>query len=61
MSLGAGYTKGDITVDAAFMYLKFMERKVDSTVQDDALADDYLNGTYNSTAMLPGVTVSYKF
>ncbi|MEI7529782.1 MAG: outer membrane protein transport protein [Elusimicrobiota bacterium] len=62
-SIGAGYTKGNITVDASYMYLKFMERKIDSSIQDDGatIGGNYLNGKYNASAMLPAITVSYKF
>ena len=55
-SVGAGYTKGNITVDASYMYLMFIERKVDS-----AAASSTLYGKYNSVAHLPALTVSYKF
>ena len=57
-SIGAGYTRGDITVDASYTYLKFLEREVNDSLQDSA---NQLNGKYNASAMLPAVTVSYKF
>lgn len=59
-SIGAGWTKGSITVDASYMYLMFIERKIDSSVQDDALGN-VLNGKYNTVAHLPAITASYKF
>ena len=60
LSVGAGWTKGSITVDASYMYLMFLERTIDSSIQDDALGN-VLNGKYNSSAQLPALTVSYKF
>ncbi|OGS12369.1 MAG: hypothetical protein A2234_04350 [Elusimicrobia bacterium RIFOXYA2_FULL_58_8] len=54
VSVGAGYTKGNITVDASYMYLMFMERTVDSATAS-------LDGKYNSVAHLPAITVGYKF
>ncbi len=55
-SLGAGWNKGNFTVDASYMYLYFFEREVDS-----ALASTTLYGKYNSAAHLPAITVGYKF
>lgn len=63
VSVGAGYTKGNITVDASYLYLKFMERRVQNSIQDDGITGGttVLNGKYNTTARLPALTVSYKF
>ncbi len=58
LSVGAGYTKGSITVDVSYMYLIFKERKITDSIQDNA---NQLNGKYNSTAQLPAITVGYKF
>ncbi len=58
-SFGAGWTKGDITVDASYLYLRFMKRTIDDSVQDTTT--NTLNGKYNSVARLPAITVSYKF
>jgi long-chain fatty acid transport protein len=62
-SVGAGWTKGNLSVDASYLYLKMMERKIDDSKQDDALAggSTVLNGKYNTTARLPALTVNYKF
>lgn len=63
-SIGAGYTRGNLSVDVSYLYLKFMERRVKNSVQDDGslLADKtVLNGKYNTTARLPSITVNYKF
>ena len=64
VSVGAGYTKGSFSVDFSYLYLKFMERRVNNSIQDDGslLADKtVLNGKYNTTARLPALTVNYKF
>lgn len=62
-SVGAGWTKGNLSIDASYLYLKMMERKIDDSRQDDALAGGttVLNGKYNTTARLPALTVNYKF
>lgn len=62
-SVGAGYTKGNITVDASYLYLRMMTRNITDSTQDDALAagTTLLNGKYNTIARLPAITVSYKF
>ncbi|OGR98078.1 MAG: hypothetical protein A2016_02575 [Elusimicrobia bacterium GWF2_62_30] len=57
-SIGTGYTKGSVTVDASVLFLKFMERNINDSLQDSA---NQLNGKYNSSAILPGITASYKF
>lgn len=64
VSAGAGWTKGNLSVDVSYLYLKFMERRVSNSIQDDgaALLDKtVLNGKYNTTARLPAITVNYKF
>jgi len=64
VSVGAGYAKGSFSVDFSYLYLKFMERRVKNSIQDDGslLADKtVLNGKYNSTVRLPSLTVNYKF
>lgn len=62
-SVGAGWTKGSISVDASYLYLKMMERKIDNSRQDDGIAGatTVLNGKYNTIARLPAITVNYKF
>lgn len=57
-SVGAGWTKGNLTVDASYLYLKFMERTIDDSLQDSGTQ---LNGTYSSIARLPAISVGYKF
>jgi long-chain fatty acid transport protein len=64
-SIGAGYTTGNITIDAAYMYLLFNNRTISNSMMDDASvtprAPDALNGTYKSWAQLAGITIGYKF
>jgi long-chain fatty acid transport protein len=64
-SIGAGYTIGNVTFDAAYMYLLFNNRTISDSMMDDASvtpkAPDSLNGTYKSRAQLAGITIAYKF
>lgn len=63
-SIGAGWTKGNLTVDASYLYLKFMERTINDSLQDSTsalTAGNELNGTYSSIARLPAISVGYKF
>jgi long-chain fatty acid transport protein len=59
LSVGAGWTKGNIVVDVSYTYLMFMNRTIHDSVQD--LSSNTLNGTYKSAAHLPAIGVSYKF
>lgn len=61
LSVGAGYSIGNITVDAAYMYLRFNDRTVDSSYASGTTPVPALNGDYKSQAHLAGVTVGYKF
>ncbi|MFA6434544.1 MAG: outer membrane protein transport protein [Elusimicrobiales bacterium] len=63
LSVGAGYTKGSITVDASYMYIMFLKRTVSGSVQDDALTGKttVIDGKYTASAHLSAITVSYKF
>jgi long-chain fatty acid transport protein len=65
LSIGTGYTNGNITVDFAYLYLHFNNRTINNSLADDDLNPftpaDTLNGTYKSQAHLAGVTVGYKF
>ena len=64
-AVGAGWTKGSLTVDVAYMYLMFLERSVSGSFGGDntssSATDQKMNGKYNSKAHLPGITVGYKF
>jgi long-chain fatty acid transport protein len=65
VTIGVGYAIGNITVDAAYLYLKFNKRTVNNSLADDDANPftpaNSLNGTYKSTAQLAGVTIGYKF
>ncbi len=65
LSVGAGHTMGNITIDVAYLYLRFHSRGITDTKTDDAtvtpLAPNALNGPYKSTAHLAGITIGYKF
>ena len=65
LSIGTGFTKGNISVDLAYMYLLFNNRTInDSMADDDAnpfTPANPLNGTYKSSAQLAGITIGYKF
>lgn len=65
VSIGTGYASGKITVDAAYMYLRFKDRTISSSAADNDMnpftPEDSLNGTYKSEAHLAGITVAYKF
>jgi long-chain fatty acid transport protein len=65
VTIGTGFATGKVTVDLAYMYLRFNKRTInDSAADDDAnpfTPDNSLNGTYKSQAQLAGITVGYKF
>ena len=59
LSVGTGYASGEITVDAAYMYLMFMDRTISDSLADGTT--DTLNGDYNSEAHMASIMVGYKF
>lgn len=62
ISLGAGHTMGNVTIDVAYLYLRFNSKfMADSKVDDATLTPDALQGHYNRTAHLAGITIGYKF
>ncbi len=63
LSVGAGWTKGNIVVDASYAYVMFVNRKIsDSTADDTPFGDtNTLNGTYKCNAQVPAISVGYKF
>jgi len=65
ITIGTGYAQGNMTVDLAYMYLRFNKRTISNSLADDDpnpfTPDNSLNGTYKSQAQLAGVTVGYKF
>lgn len=61
-SLGAGYnvTK-NLTFDLSYTYLKFAERTIHDSVQDNGVIATAINGKYKSSAHLPAINLGYKF
>lgn len=59
ISLGAGLSAGKVTVDGAFMYLRFNSRTINDSLADGTF--QILNGKYKSDAYLAGLSVGYKF
>jgi long-chain fatty acid transport protein len=51
-TIGFGYRVGKATIDVAYMYVDFKDRKVDNSIQ---------TGTYKSDAHLIGANLAYKF
>jgi len=65
ITIGTGYAAGKMTIDLAYMYLRFNERTISSSLADDDpnpfTPDNSLNGTYKSQAQIAGITVGYTF
>jgi long-chain fatty acid transport protein len=63
LSLGAGWTRGDITVDASYLYLMFQNRVSRTSIggATGTTENEVLDGKYSASAHLPALTVSYKF
>jgi long-chain fatty acid transport protein len=65
ITIGTGYATGNMTVDLAYMYLRFNKRTISNSLADDDpnpfTPDNSLNGTYKSQAQLAGITIGYKF
>jgi long-chain fatty acid transport protein len=62
VSIGTGYAIGNLTVDVAYLYLKFLTRHIDDSVQDDATSNpNSLNGTYKTDVHVAALNISYKF
>jgi len=59
ITIGAGYAIGNMTVDLAYMYLRFNNRTISDSLADGS--SQVLNGTYKSQAQLAGITIGYKF
>jgi len=69
LTLGIGYSLGEhFQFDASFLYIQGFERE--QTVEDainagtlnlDAGSRDVLPGTYKLNALIPGISVAYKF
>ena len=54
-----------MTVDLAYMCLRFNKRTISNSLADDdpnpLTPDNSLNGAYKSQAHLAGITIGYKF
>lgn len=62
ITIGTGYATGNMTVDLAYMYLRFNKRTINNSLADDLTATPTaLNGTYKSQAHLAGITIGYTF
>ncbi len=64
LTIGTGYTSGNITIDTAYMYLHFNNRTITNSIAGQTGGSapiTSLNGTYKGTAQILGVTVAYKF
>ncbi len=60
-SAGAGYKKGSLTVDASLMFVTFLEREITKSYGSGTTVNPTLNGKYNAYAVLPALTLGYKF
>jgi long-chain fatty acid transport protein len=62
VSVGAGYAVGNLTVDAAYLYLHFNKRNIaDSQADNATTSTTSLDGTYKSDAHVIALAVGYKF
>jgi long-chain fatty acid transport protein len=64
LTIGTGYSSGNITIDAAYLYLHFNNRTITNSIAGQPSGSapiTSLDGTYKGTAHLLGVTVAYKF
>ena len=61
VTIGSGYTTGNVTIDGAYMYLRFSTRHITNSLAGGNSPDPSLNGTYKSQAHLLGLTIAYKF
>ncbi len=61
VTIGTGYTGGNVTIDVSYMYLRFMNRTITASLAGGSTPETSLNGTYKSTANLVAMTIAYKF
>lgn len=69
ITIGTGYAAGNMTIDLAYMYLRFNKRTINDSAADNAetpvdnpfTPTNSLNGAYKSQAQIAGITVGYKF
>ena len=61
-NIGFGYDISEsLTLDIAYLFLRFDERKIDNSDEDYGIGDTPFNGVYNSSAHLFGINFSYNF
>lgn len=68
ITAGLGYTFGDLQLDLSFLYIHSAEREQTiqqaigaGTYNPEAGSRDVLPGTYRLNALIPGVSIAYKF
>jgi long-chain fatty acid transport protein len=61
LTIGTGFTTGNIVVDTSYMHLKFKNRTINNSLAGGSTPVVALNGTYKGTADLVGITIGYKF
>jgi len=62
VSVGTGYSIGNLTIDVAYLYLLFETRNVgDNTYYGMNPPGNYVAGSYHTNAQCLGVSVAYKF
>ncbi len=61
LTIGTGYTSGNIAVDASYMYLMFKNRTINDSLAGGSTPVAALDGTYKGTAQLIAITIGYKF
>ena len=65
---GLGYSFGDLQLDLSFLYIHTSEREqteaqaiAAGTLNPEAGSRDVLTGTYKLNALIPGISIAYKF
>ncbi len=61
LNFGFGYEFKNITIDVAYLLLRFDQRKITDSKVNYTDGDAPFNGVYNSIANLVGFNLSYKF
>jgi long-chain fatty acid transport protein len=68
LTAGLGYNLGNLQLDLSFLYIHSTERRQSTqqaisagTYDPDTGARDVLPGTYRLNALIPGVSIAYKF
>ena len=65
---GLGYGFGDLQLDLSFLYIHTSEREQTAaqaiaadTLNPEEGSRDVLTGTYKLNALIPGISIAYKF